>query len=262
MAAAATPTYLDARPNLVTNPVDKHRLQSLIRDCLAEWKCAHKVEAARGDKRWAVLFSRFPRDGSVDLNVLHKVVVPNREFLRDVRVDWGAQGAAVVVRVEIARSLEIADGDEDALDDADWEVKSYRESEFGELLDERIDERSMGSTWPRTRERLVALDHAIKNQEQFMPLRPSAFVHYPNRGTAALDTENMSQVTYAFLRYLTGLAHVLGFTAKADGTLRVHFDPRTANPSPWMRIGGRVANRKRGAGENETEEAQNKRARA
>lgn len=233
----ATATYLDAHPALVADPVDRHRVNSLIRDCLQVWRCGHKVESAAGDTRWAVLFSRFPGDGSVQLDALPALVV-NREFLRDVRADW-SDGGGVTVRIEVARNI-VPHGTEDELDTGSgWSFVEYRASEFGALLDGTVDERSMPAAWPATRERLIALAHAIQNQERFMPVRPTKFVNFPQRGTAALDTENMGHVTYGFLRHLTGIADVVQMTATASRTLRVLFEPRTPKPEAWPRLGTR-----------------------
>lgn len=240
MAAAAT--YLDAHPRLVTDPVDRHRVQNLIQDVLRAWRCSHKVESAQGDTRWAVLFSRFPDDGSVDLTALSTLVL-NRDFLRDVRVDW-SDGAGVTVRIEVARHV-VPHGAEDELDDSGWQFVKYRDSEFGEILDETVDERAMPKHWTPMRERLIALAHAIQNQERFMPVRPTKFVNLPVLGQAALDTENMGHVTYDFLRHLSGIADVVAITAMANRTLRVHFEPRTAKPASWPRLGARATARQR-----------------
>ena len=242
--AAAGATYLDAHPGLVTNPVDRHRVQNLILDVLRAWRCSHKVESAQGDTRWAVIFSRFPDDGSVDLTKLSTLVL-NRDFLRDVRADW-SDAAGVTVRIEVARHI-LPPGIEDELDDSGWQFVKHRDSEFGQMLDETVDERAMPKHWTATRERLIALAHAIQNQERFMPVRPTKFVNLHTLGQAALDTENMGHVTYDFLRYLSGIADVVGITAMANRTLRVHFDPRTAKPSSWPRLGARAAARQRTA---------------
>lgn len=235
-------TYLDRHPSLVTDPVDKHRLQGLIRDVLQKWKCAHKVETAHGDERYAVIFSGFPGDGSVDLTIMRDVIAPERPYLRSMRLDWSEDGSGVIiVRIEVARNIP-RPGHEESDDEPDdaWTFTKYRDSVFGELLDETIDDpRTMGEHWPKTRERLIALAHAIQNQERYMPVRPSRFIDYPTRGTAALDTANMGHVTYGFLRHLTGIVDVIKVTATAQQTLRVLFEPRTVKPVQWPRLGGR-----------------------